>query len=288
MIFLITTYHPHDNSLKDLIYHNWEILGKSQATEALYHKKLRCGYRRPKNLRDILVRAKVKRLPEDNQLDPSYVPPPIPTPINVSTSMTSVLPQAKKQANITDFFRPGPSRSDTGITLETTISNPVIAGPRRTTRKEHGFPYCDLWGCKFCKLLNKTGTILCTATQKTHNCMKKISCRSSNLIYAITCKRCGLQYVGQTLLRLRDRFAGHFGDIDNSRQEKSIGRHFSDAHHQGVDDMTISVLEFIKNPPRSEQAVTIRNRVERNWTHLFRSLAPRGLNMENPKEYKTR
>jgi len=94
--------------------------------------------------------------------------------------------------------------------------------------------------------------------------------------------------VGQTLLRLRDRFAGHFGDIDNSRQEKSIGRHFSSSDHQGADDMIITVLEFIKSPPRSLQAVTIRNRVELNWTHLFRSLAPHGLNMENPKEYKTR
>ena len=36
-IYLITTYHPHDNGLKDLIHHNWELLGKSQATEELYH-----------------------------------------------------------------------------------------------------------------------------------------------------------------------------------------------------------------------------------------------------------
>ena len=108
----------------------------------------------------------------------------------------------------------------------------------------------------------------------------------SNLIYAITCKKCGIQYIGQTMLRLRDRFEGHFGDVNHARQEKNVGRHYSKPGHQGVDDMTISVLEFIKNPPRSEQAVTIRNRVERNWTNLFRCLAPRGLNMENPKEYR--
>ena len=35
MIFLTTTYHPHDKGLKDLIYHNWEILSKSQATKRL-------------------------------------------------------------------------------------------------------------------------------------------------------------------------------------------------------------------------------------------------------------
>ena len=288
-IYLIMTYHPHDNSLKDLIYHNWEILGKSLATEELYHKKLRCGYRRPKNLRDLLVRAKVKRRPEDNVLDPSYRPPSPPPPpaAKATKSQTSVTLKQQKQRNITDFFEAGTSHMtiEEGPRASTSASNLTAYHGKRTSEKERGFPFCGQWGCKFCPLLNKTGTILCTATQITHPCMKKISCRSSNLIYAITCKRCKLQYVGQTLLRLRDRFTGHFGDINNSRQEKSVSRHFSQQGHQGVDDMQISVLEFIKNPPRSPQAVTIRNRVEMNWIHLFRSLAPRGLNMENPKEY---
>ena len=55
-------------------------------------------------------------------------------------------------------------------------------------------------------------------------------------------------------------------------------------NHHGFKDMTINILEFIKAPPRSPQAIPIRNRVERNWTHLLRCLAPHGLNMENPKE----
>ena len=79
-----------------------------------------------------------------------------------------------------------------------------------TSEKERGFFFCGQWGCKFCPLLKKTGTIKCTTTQIRHQCIKKITCMSSILIYAITCKRCNLQYVGQTLLRLRDRFTGHF------------------------------------------------------------------------------
>ena len=51
--------------------------------------------------------------------------------------------------------------------------------------------------------------------------------------------------------------------------------------------MEITVLEFIKAPPKSPKAIIVRNRVEKNWTHLLRTLAPQGLNMENPKEYKT-
>ena len=163
-----------------------------------------------------------------------------PAPVATATrSHTCVHNRAQQQTNFTDFFgtdipeviditqaRPMAMSSATGLTKDYV---------RRTSQKEPGFPFCGQWGCKFCPLLNKTGTIICTTTKKMHPSMKNISCRNSNLIYAITCKRCGLQYVGQTMLQLGDRFTGHFGDINNSRQEKTIGRHFSQHGHQGVD-----------------------------------------------------
>ena len=93
-----------------------------------------------------------------------------------------------------------------------------------------------------------------------------------------------MQYVGQTLLRIRDRFVQHFQDIDIGNQEKSVGHHFNLPNHHEHKDITINVLEFIKAPPRSPQAIQIHNRVEHNWTHLLQSLVPHGLNMENPKE----
>jgi hypothetical protein len=88
------------------------------------------------------------------------------------------------------------------------------------------------------------------------------------------------------MLRIKDRFVNHFYDITTSNMDKTVSKHFSQPSHNGIKDTTISVLEFIKKPPRSQQAVAIRNRVEKNWTHLFRCMAPLGLNIENPKEYK--
>ena len=89
------------------------------------------------------------------------------------------------------------------------------------------------------------------------------------------------------MLRLKDRFIHHFRDIELGDKEKSVSNHFSNDQHNGSKDMSIHVLEFIKKPPRSLQASSIRNRREQHWTHLLRSLAPIGLNMENPKEYKS-
>jgi len=109
--------------------------------------------------------------------------------------------------------------------------------------------------------------------------MKNISCRSSNLIYGVTCTRCKKQYVGQTLLRLKDRFVKHFYDVEKGDKQKAIGLHFSQHDHNGIRDMEISVLEFIKKPPRSPEASTIRDRVEKRWIHLLRCPAPQGLNI---------
>jgi hypothetical protein len=118
-------------------------------------------------------------------------------------------------------------------------------------------------------------------TGASFECMKNMSCRSSNLIYCITCKVCGVQYVGQTLLRVKDRFVHHLSDIFNADATKTVGRHFSQNGHNGHHDVEISVLEFFKKSPRSPAAKIIRDRIKKRWIYLLRTLAPQGLNMED-------
>ena len=72
-VFLITTYHPGDRCVPDITRHNWPLLGRNQATETLFHKKLTCGYRRPKNLRDLLCKAKVGKQTSDELADPTHI-----------------------------------------------------------------------------------------------------------------------------------------------------------------------------------------------------------------------
>jgi hypothetical protein len=62
-LFLIRTYHPCDNPLKDIIHQNWKVLGRTHTTESLYNQRIIFGNRRNKNLRDLLVRA---ALPPEN------------------------------------------------------------------------------------------------------------------------------------------------------------------------------------------------------------------------------
>ena len=118
-------------------------------------------------------------------------------------------------------------------------------------------------------------------TGLSYHCMSNVSCRSSNVVYALQCKKCGMQYVGQTMLRIKDRFVHHFYDISVGNHQKSVGHHFVGQGHSGITDAEIFVLEFVKKPPRSEAGSIIQDRVERRWIHLLRTMAPLGLNTED-------
>ena len=281
-VFLITTYHPHDQLVPDITRNNWEILGRNQTTDNLHQRKLVCGFRRPKNLRDLLCKARVTKIPGDELVDPEYVAPP--TPIIQPRVMTKIT----RQTSMLDFVHPNTSNTSITSQSDTAIPTPPTRIPKPTYptgAKNRGYSYCNKPICRYCKLLNKTGKLKSHTTGIYHNTMKKVSCRSSNVVYAATCNKCGIQYVGQTLLRLKDRFVGHFGGITKGDQDKPIPKHFSQSDHQGIDDVRITILEFIKMPPRSPQAAIIRQRVEKNWTHTLRTLAPQGLNLEAPKQY---
>ena len=271
-IFLITRYNPNDSSLKDIIFQNWDILGTSTTTSHVFKKKLMIGYRRPKNLRDLLVRADIPPLPEDegfqnkpNKVDKTSTDP-LPPPNNQLASKQTTLDSFITRTSRTE---PTPSTSNT----------PTSKSKRQgTSSKERGFNFCNNPLCKYCKLLNKTGSIISHSTHSQYNTMQNISCRSSNVIYCITCKVCGKQYVGQTLRKIRDRLSEHLRDMDKADRTKPLGLHFTTHEDHPIE---VHILEFIKKPPRSPQALTIRNRVEKRWIHLLRTPTPLGLNLED-------
>ena len=59
--FLITTFHPNFRECNKIVQKNWDILDKSSSTRPLIKLNLIKGNRRAKNLRDILVRARLPK-----------------------------------------------------------------------------------------------------------------------------------------------------------------------------------------------------------------------------------
>ena len=63
-VYAITTYHPTQQDFRKIIDSNWNLLG-SPGTQALFEARIIFGHRRPKNLREHLVRAALKPLPTE-------------------------------------------------------------------------------------------------------------------------------------------------------------------------------------------------------------------------------
>ena len=100
---------------------------------------------------------------------------------------------------------------------------------------------CQNDNCGYCPKINKTAEILSTTTKRRYTSKFNVSCQSSNLIYCLTCKRCGSQYVGQTKRRLMDRFQDHFYKIGRKIMDSDIGKHFNTKGHEGLWDLEIHI-----------------------------------------------
>ena len=58
-LFLITDFHPSFRAVLDIVSNNWDMLDNSSSTRPILQIPVVRGFRRPKNLRDLLVRARL-------------------------------------------------------------------------------------------------------------------------------------------------------------------------------------------------------------------------------------
>ena len=81
-----------------------------------------------------------------------------------------------------------------------------------------------------------------------------VNCRTSRVIYFITCKkpRCRQQYAGKTVLEFRNRMYQHRVSVTGTdgktgpNLEKAVGAHFNGPGHK-VSDMSVTILEKVWN-----------------------------------------
>jgi hypothetical protein len=146
-------------------------------------------------------------------------------------------------------------------------------------------PKCKTKKCSYCPKLNTSGKIVSSMTGRNYISKHNVSCKSSNLIYCITCKTCSKQYVGQTKNRLMDRFVKHFYHIKKDNKLLPIARHFNLPDHKQLDDIEIHIVDFIYRHPDSQEASKLRDKIEKNWILRLRTSAPHGINTMDVKKF---
>ena len=155
---LVVTYHPILPSFQSITKRHFPTLQTSERLRGTFLHPPLIAFRRPRNLRDLLVRTSL---------------------------------------NATQNETPG--------------NRP-----------------CGAAGCKTCPILMATDEFTSHKTGQKFKMKFAASCKSSNIIYLITCRRCGQQYVGKTGQPLHRRVNGHRFNIVHRRTEESpVAVHFT-------------------------------------------------------------
>ncbi len=134
--------------------------------------------------------------------------------------------------------------------------------------------------CRYCPRMCHTGVITNLQNERSYRTMVKTNCQSSNLVYAISCNICKIQYVGKTKNTIVKRFGTHFYDIEN-KADTTVARHFNDHGVTKDPPFKIHVLEFIHRDPSTKEGAAILDEREKMWMARLNTFYPNGLNIQD-------
>ena len=114
----------------------------------------------------------------------------------------------------------------------------------------------------------KTGHLIkSTNTGKMVTLPSLYTCETSGIVYHIRCRRCYMEYIGQTGRTLAKRFDEHRGYVRNKTKDPT-GQHFNLMGHS-ISDMEVSVLEKVHSQSRAIREVRESYYIQEFQTELM-------------------
>ena len=140
---------------------------------------------------------------------------------------------------------------------------------------------CDSKRCLCCKSLD-TNTVFksfSTGRRFVLNYPVNFDCKSRNVIYLITCRSCGVQYVGQTKQELHCRLNGHRQSIKKNKLNTFLSNHFN-SHNHSWEDVSIQLIDCVDTDNNKTDLEITRelNSKEDFYIKTLNTLHPLGLN----------
>ncbi len=166
------------------------------------------------------------------------------------------------------------------------IKNRLVNVKNLALRKQFGkTDQCGSKNCKCCKMVSERTTFKYKDTVVK---AVKGTCSSHNLIYLFECKICGKHYIGRSVRALRTRVGEHrrnFYKVCKKEEYDKNSDEYALAHHLYSDHLISDRENFDPNYNVSLLDLCspqILEEKEHNFIHLMHSLAPNGLNLNNP------
>ena len=111
---------------------------------------------------------------------------------------------------------------------------------------------CRRNGCLICKYIQKGNHFQSTQTRKKFRIRENLNCKSTHVIYLVTCLNCKEQYVGETGQNLSIRFNKHRSDIEIGKRSTGLSKHFLNGNCDGSshNNYRIQIIDQITNKKR--------------------------------------
>ena len=145
--------------------------------------------------------------------------------------------------------------------------------------KPPGTVKCGGRRCQVCEHLTIGDRFESSNTKKAYSINYALNCNSSNVVYLLSCKVCGIQYVGSTSTKFRLRFNNHKSRIrvhtrfsaNEKLRDDLIYQHFNGPGHNGLDDISVQLID---------QVACGKDLVDKEgqWAYRLKCLKPLGLN----------
>ena len=214
-----TTYNPRLPHLHHKLKELQPILHASERCKSIFPQSPLIAYRRNRNLDDLLVS---RRLPSDTQISVS------------NTTSVDRKSCVCEECNRTFTSARGKLIHYKLMHQKTDIN--AEAG--------NGFHKCGDKRCMTCAKGTFGKSINITTTRKEFEIKQKITCKTSNVVYCITCTKCMAQYIGETKQEIHQRQTGHLSDIKKKITGLPYVRHFLEC---GVEHYTITGVEKVRS-----------------------------------------
>ena len=108
---------------------------------------------------------------------------------------------------------------------------------------------CGNQRCQVCPRLKHPSYVASTVHQTTHPVGTNITCRTSGVVYCLTCRRCSKQYVGETVKCMRERLARHKTSFRTAPM--TLYSHFKRYHH--IDFLDVNIIFLAKEQDQTKR-----------------------------------
>ena len=140
---------------------------------------------------------------------------------------------------------------------------------------------CSSIPCALCPNLTTGSSSSSSFTGRKYQvvCDSHMSCDSRHVVYLISCRQCGFQYVGETSQLLSCRINQHRACIRRPNPTTLKSEHFASTGHS-LEDLQIKLIEQLTpEPNESQSSIDLRRRNrEEFWIRELGTLNPYGLN----------